>query len=146
MTGNAFQKFGDSMNHAITRLSVKTSSSLEKSKIKMHIESLTKEVQKMFMDIGEEVYAQWLNGEISVEPMMGKLEVIAQKKNEMEQLSRELEAIDDRDNEILGTKVEIKQKSEDVIFQKTSCPNCGSERDPAAKFCRRCGYKLDNLL
>lgn len=146
MTGNAFQKFGDSMNHAITKLSVKTSSSLEKSKIKMHIESLTKEVQKMFMDIGEEVYAQWLNGEISIEPMMGKLEVIAQKKNEMEQLSRELEAIDDRDNEILGTKVEIKQKSEDVIFQKTSCPNCSSERDPAAKFCRRCGYKLDNLL
>jgi hypothetical protein len=44
MAGDAFSKFGDSMSRAITKISVKTSSSLEKSKIKMHIESLTKDV------------------------------------------------------------------------------------------------------
>ena len=46
------------MSRAITKISVKTSSSLKKSKIKMHIESLTKDVQKMLTDIGEEVYSQ----------------------------------------------------------------------------------------
>ena len=69
MAGDAFQKFGDSMNRAITKLSVKTSSSFEKSKIKMHIESLTKDVQKMLTDIGEEVYSLWLNGEYSVQSL-----------------------------------------------------------------------------
>ena len=55
MAGDTFQKIKDSTSRAITKISVKTSSSLEKSKIKMHIESLTKEIQKMFADIGEEV-------------------------------------------------------------------------------------------
>lgn len=141
MSGDAFTKFGDSMSRAITKISVKTSSSLEKSKIKMHIESLTKDVQKMLTDVGEEVYALWLNGESSNQSLAEKLEAVKQKKKEIEQLSIELASIDDRDNEILGTKIE-EVKEESVIPSKPCCPNCGSECDASAKFCRKCGYKL----
>ena len=108
----------------------------------MHIESLTKDVQKMLTDIGEEVYSLWLNGEYSVQSLSEKLEEIRQKKDEIEQLSAELASIDDRDNAILGTKAEAEQKTESVAPQKMCCPNCGSEYEPAAKFCRKCGYKL----
>lgn len=80
MAGDVFQKFGDSMNRAITKISVKTSSSLEKSKIKMHIESLTKDVQKMLMDVGEEVYFLWLDGESSNRVLTEKLEAVKQKR------------------------------------------------------------------
>lgn len=142
MAGDAFKKFGDSMSRTITKISVKTSSSLEKSKIKMHIESLTKDVQKMLMDVGEEVYSLWMNGESSNQSLAEKLEAVKQKKNEIEQLSIELASIDDRDDEILGTKAETEQKSEAAAPQKPCCPNCGSEHEPAAKFCRKCGYKL----
>ena len=144
MAGDAFQKFGDSMSRAITKISVKTSSSLEKSKIKMHIESLTKDVQKMLTDIGEEVYSLWLNGETSNQSLAEKLEAVKQKKAEIEQLSIELVSIDDRDNEILGTKAEAENKKTEVVVipQKPCCPNCGSEHEPTAKFCRKCGHKL----
>ena len=142
MAGDTFQKFGDSMNRAITKLSVKTSSSLEKSKIKMHIESLTKDVQKMLMDVGEEMYSLWLRGESSNQSLAEKLEAVKQKKNEIEQLTIELASIDDRDNEILGTKIEAEPKPEVVTPQKTCCPKCGSEYEPEAKFCRKCGHKL----
>ena len=142
MAGDAFQKIGDSMSRAITKISVKTSSSLEKSKIKMHIESLTKDVQKMLMDIGDEAYTLWLNGESSNHSLAEKLETVKQKKSEIEQLSIDLASIDERDNEILGTKAEGEQKPEVVIPQKPCCPNCGSEYDPTAKFCRKCGHKL----
>lgn len=142
MAGDAFQKFGDSMNRAITKISVKTSSSLEKSKIKMHIESLTKDVQKMLMDVGEEVYFLWLDGESSNRLLTEKLEAVKQKKVEIEQLSAELTSIDDRDNEILGTKAETEQPLEAAVPRKPCCPNCGSEHEPTAKFCRKCGQKL----
>lgn len=142
MAGDAFQKFGDSMSRAITKISVKTSSSLEKSKIKMHIESLTKDVQKMLMDVGEEVYSLWLNGETSNQSLAEKLEAVKQKKVEIEQLSAELSSIDDRDNEILGTKAEDEQPLEAAVPRKPCCPNCGSEHEPTAKFCRKCGQKL----
>lgn len=65
MAGDAFSKLGDSMIRAITKISVKISSSLEKSKIKMHIESLTKDVHKLLVDVGEEVYSLWLQGDTS---------------------------------------------------------------------------------
>lgn len=142
MAGDAFSKFGDSMSRAITKISVKTSSSLEKSKIKMHIESLTKDVQKMLMNVGDEVYTLWLNGETSNQSLTEKLESVKQKKVEIEQLSTELASIDDRDNEILGTKAEAEQPPEVVVPQKPCCPNCGSEHEPTAKFCRKCGHKL----
>ncbi len=142
MAGDAFFKFGDSMSRAITKISVKTSSSLEKSKIKMHIESLTKDVQKMLTDVGEEVYALWLNGESSNQSLAEKLEAVKQKKKEIEQLSIELASIDDRDNEILGTKAEAEPKAEVAVPQKPCCPNCGSEHESTAKFCRKCGHKL----
>ena len=141
MAGDTFQKIKDSTSRAITKISVKTSSSLEKSKIKMHIESLTKEIQKMFADIGEEVYTLWLQGDSTNEELAEKLEAVKTKKAEIEQLVIELNSIDDRDNEILGTKIE-EVKEESVIPSKPCCPNCGSECDASAKFCRKCGYKL----
>lgn len=141
MAGDAFQKFGDSMSRAITKISVKTSSSLEKSKIKMHIESLTEDVQKMLLDVGEEVYSLWLNGETSNQSLAESLEAVKQKNVEIEQLSAELASIDDRDNEILGTKAEAEQPLEAAVPRKPCCPNCGSEHEPTAKFCRKCGQK-----
>lgn len=142
MAGDAFQKIGDSMSRAITKISVKTSSSIEKSKIKIHIESLTQDVQNMLTNVGEEVYALWLNGESSHQSLTEKLHVVKKKKNEIEQLSIELASIDGRDNEIFGTKAEDEQKMEVVITQKLDCTNCGSKYDAVAKFCRKCGHRL----
>lgn len=142
MAGDAFQKLGDSMNRAITKISVKTSSSLEKSKIKMHIESLTKDERKLLMEIGEELYVLWLNGDPSIQTLQEKLEAVNKKKDEIEQLSIELSSIDARDNEILGTKTETEPKTEVAVPQNPCCPNCGSTHEPTAKFCRKCGFKL----
>lgn len=74
--------------------------------------------------------------------MVRKLKAVKPKKNEIEQLSIELASIDDRDNEILGTKAEAEPKAEVAVPQKHCCPNCGSEHEPTAKFCRKCGNKL----
>ena len=142
MANDAFQKFGDSMNRAFTKISVKTSSTLEKSKIKLHIDSLSKEVQKMMTDLGENAYALWLNGETSVQPLTEKLDAIKEKKATIEQLSAELDAIDARDNEILGTKTEAAEKTEAADPHTPCCPSCGAACEPTAKFCRKCGCKI----
>lgn len=142
MSGDAFQKFKYSTNRAITKISVKTSSSLEKSKIKMHIDSLTNDEQKMLTDIGEEVYSLWLRGESFNQALIEKLENVKQKKSEIEQLIVELNSIDDRDNEILGTKVENVQQPEVYFPEKIRCSSCGYECDATAKFCRKCGNQL----
>lgn len=142
MAGDAFQKLGDSMNRAITKISVKTSSSLEKVKIKTHIDTLSKDVQKLFAEIGENAYSLWLNGDVSNEALVAKFEAIRQKQSEIENLTAELNSIDERDNQILGTKTESEYRPDVVNPAKASCPNCGAECEPTAKFCRKCGFKL----
>ena len=140
MAGDVFQKVGDSVNRAITKISVKTSSSLEKSKIKLHIESLTNELQKMLQNVGTHVYTMWLNGQTSDPQLIAKLEVIKQKKEEIDRLTAELAAIDDRDDEILGNKSAVQPQP--AAPQKPHCPGCGSECEASAKFCRKCGCQL----
>jgi len=110
------------MSRAITKISVKTSSSLESPKSKCTSNRSPKMCRKMLTDVGEEVYALWLNGESSHQSLAEKLEAVKQKKNEIEQLSIELASIDDRDNEILGTKAEVEQKPEVAVPQKRMLP------------------------
>ena len=137
--GDAFQKIKTSVNRGITTISVKTSSSLEKSKIKTHIDSLEKEIQKSLYSVGEEVYGIWESGTTDYQKIVDKLTAVKQKKAEIEQLTLELNSIDDRDDQILG-----KNQEEEQSAAGTVCPNCGSRYDVPVKFCRKCGNNLQN--
>lgn len=138
------QKIKDSMNRGITTISVKTSSSLEKSKINMHIDSLEKEIQGLFLTIGKESFDLWERGNTDLGTLADKFNAIRQKKAEIAQLTTERDAIDQRDNQILGTAPQntagVPQAAA-AIF----CPQCGSSYDTPVKFCRKCGCNLQNI-
>ena len=76
MAGDAFRKFKDSTSRAITKISVRTSSSIEKSKIRMHVEALDEDLQRMLMGIGEETYILWTQGETSNMLLTEKFEAV----------------------------------------------------------------------
>ncbi|MDD7024986.1 MAG: hypothetical protein PUI37_09025, partial [Oscillospiraceae bacterium] len=61
---------------------------------------------------------------------------------EIEQLINELDFIDERDQEILGSKDEAEKQMEVLSSKKNGCPNCGFVCDSNANFCRKCGNKL----
>lgn len=138
------QKLKNSMNRGITTISVKTSSSLEKSKINMHIESLEKEVQSLLYTIGKDAYDIWENGASDFESLTEKFSSVKQKKAEITQLTAELDAIDQRDKQILGTP----QNTAEAVPQASGsffCPQCGAAYDTPVKFCRKCGCNLQNI-
>ncbi len=140
MPTDAFQKLRDSTGRAITKISVKTSSTLEKSKIKMHIDSLNKDVQIRLQEIGEVVYTLWIQGETAGQELTEKLNAVKQKREEIARLTSQLDSIDARDDEILGINLESIQATESS--GTLNCPNCGTEFSATAKFCRKCGTKL----
>lgn len=106
MANDAFEKIKKSVNRGITTIGVKTSSSLEKSKIRVHIASIEKEIQKMFCAIGGDAYDIWSNGGSDYQKLIERLENVNQKKAGIEQLTTESNSIDDRDDQILGRKQE----------------------------------------
>lgn len=134
---DAFDKLKSSLNRGITTISVKTSSSLEKSKLRTHIDSLKNDIQKLYYEIGETSYNKWLNADPDCTALELLFEQIQSKQKSIAELSEELNAIDVRDSQILGTKTE-KPASAPAI----TCPSCGAQYDVPVKFCRSCGFKM----
>ena len=134
MANDAFEKLKSSVNRGITTISVKTSSSLEKSKIKTHIDSLQRDIEKIYASLGESLYMEWLQEEINHDVFAERLETVKVKKAEIEELYAQLAAIDERDNQILGNAGEK---------NSLVCAKCGTKYDSPVKFCGKCGNKMD---
>ncbi|MCM1040792.1 MAG: zinc ribbon domain-containing protein [Ruminococcus sp.] len=141
------QKLKNSMNRGITTISVKTSSSLEKSKINMHIDTLEKEIQSLFFAIGSDAYNLWESGAFDSEMLTENFNSVKQKKAEIAQLNAELEAIDKRDNQILGTAAQNTAAPAPAALSSAAifCPQCGAAYETPVKFCRKCGCNLQNI-
>lgn len=103
MEHEAIQKIKSTVNRGITTISVKTASSLEKSKIKTHIETLENEVRSMIINIGECTFEIW-QSDADYEQISELCKTVAQKKSEIESLYQELSNIDSRDSKILGNQ------------------------------------------
>ncbi len=139
MANDAFQKLKSTVNRGITTISVKTSSSLEKSKIKTHIESLGKEIESRLLNVGTSAYKLWEKDTKDYSSLNNQFVFIKQKYDEIEALKCELAAIDERDNQILGNNIdEIPTDGTQQII----CTQCGTQYETAVKFCRKCGNKM----
>lgn len=146
MAGDTFQKFKSSFNRGVATISVKTSSSLEKVKIKTHIESIEKEIEHLISEIGEKAYEIWETNDSDFSVLGEKCFVVKQKKDEIIQLNEAYNSIDERDGQILGTSVneenhEVKETAP-ISNESITCPNCGSVYIQSVKFCKKCGQKL----
>lgn len=140
MAGDVFQKFKSSVNRGVTTISVKTSSTLEKSKIKTHIESLEREIQKDFTHIGEVAYKVWEDEKDDYSALNEWFESIKKKYEEITELTKQLSLIDERDKHILGTN-STEQPQESI--RDYVCTNCGTRYEVPVKFCRKCGNKME---
>ena len=144
MAGDTLQKFKTSFNRGVTAISLKTSSSLEKVKIKTHIDSISTEIERMISNVGETAYSIWNSGETDFSSLNEQFSAIKQKREEIEQLQSEYLSIDERDNQILGTSSAEVPAPAAPAEQAVGivCPNCGSNYSSPVKFCRKCGQKL----
>lgn len=138
----------DAFSKLITTISVKTSSSLEKSKIKMHIENLEKEIDQLIRAAGEEGYNLWESGSSDTNSLKEKFKAIQERKEQIQQLNAKMGEIDELDSQILGAK---KQEEAAVVAAPAPaapaagtafCPGCGTQYTAPAKFCRKCGRNL----
>lgn len=141
MAIDRFNKLKSSLNRGVTTISIKTSSSLEKAKIKTHIESIRSEIERMTLHAGGSAYEIWASGGTDYAPLEEEFAQIKSKKEEIAQLEQEYAAIDERDNQILGS-IHADPAAAPEPAGGIICPNCGASYAKPARFCRKCGYKL----
>lgn len=138
---DAFEKFKNSINRGVTVVSMKTSTSLEKARIKSQIDKLNDEIQRMMTAVGEAVYLMWSKGDTNFSKLNDHLQVITQKKEEIVALNTESAALDQRNCKILDNAADENGVSGADIVGNV-CPGCNTTYAEGAKFCRKCGYKL----
>ncbi len=126
-------KFKTSFTRSITAINVRTASSLEKSKLKTHIDSLETEIEKQYYAIGELAYRLWLKEDTNQAGLLQMFEDVKAKYATIAELKVQLDSIDERDNAILG-----KTKKAPNL----TCPKCGAVYEAPVKFCRACGTKM----
>ena len=135
----------------LTVLNVKTSNFLELNKIKTYISTLKSETDTLMSDIGEIVYQDWTQGEITIEHIQDKLMDIAEKKAIIKQQEAYLDELELKEKQILGgsnngqeagaaspADCQKVQGAETAVI----CPNCSQRYGVAVNFCRKCGTKL----
>lgn len=140
MAEDFFSKLKSSVNRGVTTISVKTSSSLEKGKIKTHIDSLQKEIERTYSVIGETAYKIYVSGNADFSSLNPHFASIQQKSAEIDELSAQISAIDERDNQILGNSTPAAAPAGGSALY--ICNSCGAKYDSPVKFCRNCGNKM----
>lgn len=139
MAGNVFQKLKSSVDRSVTTISIKTSSSLEKAKLRTHMDSLRNEINLLLAESGAEAYEIWKNGENDFFALNERFESIREKEAEIERLEQECAVIDERDAGILGT---LRSFDDSAVSAEYICPECGAAYTSFVKFCRKCGTPM----
>lgn len=141
----------NTFSKGLTALNMKTANFLEINKIKTYIATLNSEITALNSEIGQDAYASWLeSGQVPVELLTDKLEQIYQKEQLIAEQEAEAARISEMEKQILGEQ-EPKGRfgagardagaasGEPVLV----CPGCGQAYDTPAKFCRKCGTRLN---
>ncbi len=135
----------------LTVLNVKTSNFLELNKIKTYIATLKNETATLMSGVGEIVYQDWTQGEITIEHLQDKLMEIAEKKAMIKQQEAELDELERKEKQILGGQSNGQNAGaaspadgQPVAGTETAviCPKCSQRYGAAVNFCRKCGFKL----
>ncbi len=96
--GKTFKKFKTSLNKGISTISTMTSNTIEKSKLSTQIDTLEKDIQKIYMSIGEDAYLEWKTDPNKYLEFTNNFEEIKINLEKIQELTEKLNTIGDDEN------------------------------------------------
>lgn len=130
--------FKDRFSKGITTINVKTNNFMEQTKINTHISTMESEISELKQQVGETVYAKWLQNEFQISDVEEILNKIKEKYDEIQNQKERIEQIIVEEQQILGTSQPQEVVQEGTIY----CSNCGTPSAANFKFCTKCGSPL----
>lgn len=130
---DSFEKLKNKINKGMVTVSSKTTSTIEKTKIKTRISTVQNDIELMYASLGDLVYKMWLNNDRNFDAFDEKCRMIKAKQEEIASLNEEIRQAEERE----------KKAIEEASAYRVFCSNCGAEYDEPVKFCARCGNKIN---
>jgi hypothetical protein len=126
------------INRGITTVSVKTSSSMEKAKLGVYMETVQNDMKKMKQELGCKVYDLWEKDSFEFEEIQADLQAIKEKQTVVDDLQKQIQNIEEQVNSILQKDRSI----EELVEEGCVCSSCGSTYARKINFCVKCGNKI----
>lgn len=126
--------FKDKFSKGLTTINVKTNNFMEQNKINTHISTMENEISELKKQLGEQIYAKWLQNEVELPECNEIFNSIKEKYAEIQAQKDKIEQMLKEEQQILGTN----QAQEETIY----CSNCGTPSAANFKFCTKCGSLL----
>lgn len=129
---DSFEKIKNKINKGMVTVSSKTTSTIEKTKIKTRIASVQNDIELMYASLGDLTYKMWINNDHNFGNFDEKCNMIKAKQEELARLNDEIRQVEEKE----------KQTIEEASAYRVFCSNCGAEYDHPVKFCAKCGNKI----
>ncbi len=138
MPATTFDVMKSKINKGLITVSVKTSSSMEKAKLNIYMESVQGEIKKLKQDLGYKVYELWEKESFELGEIENELRAIKEKQSVVDDLQKQIQNIDEQANNILGTPDKIEEQE----AEGCTCAECGAAYAKRINFCVQCGNKI----
>jgi len=130
-----FDKVKEGISKGVSTVSIKSKEMLEANKIKGEIDNLQREKKADLEELGSTIYTMFREGKNYNEGIIQeKCEALLKIDSRIEEKEKELERVHQEAQEAL-----TRQKS------SSSLCTCGAEILPNAKFCGKCGKKMEDI-
>lgn len=129
-----FDKVKQGVGKGITTVSVKSKELLEVSKLNSQIADVQKQKKDALEELGNIVHTMFLKGALDEERLRAKSATISALEEQVKQKEADLVEIHTKAQEALGRSMPI------------AVCDCGAEIHEGAKFCGKCGKKLQLIV
>jgi NADH pyrophosphatase NudC (nudix superfamily) len=126
-----FDKIKQNVNKTITNISIKSKETIKSTQVKGQIRILQEQKKNALEELGNIVYIMYLKNSLNMERIKERCEKIKELDSQIKEKEEELKQIHLKTEEALGKPKVIK-----------IC-ECGAEIYESAKFCGKCGKKVE---
>lgn len=130
-----FDKMKDGFNKGVATVSTGSKTMIEKTKLNSVIKTLEDEKKQLLEILGNKIYnfcAENPEGDIPRDNVASFCDEIDKRKEQIEMQKKKIEELDAEMNQVIGGSSGL-----------PSVCSCGHENAPGAKFCAKCGNRLN---
>lgn len=142
-------KVKQGISKGVTTAGIKSKEFIDVTKLKNQISTLENKRQDLIEDLGDNVYAMFLEENIDANVIREKGPRIKNIDDQIYALQREIVAVQKKARELLSEKASpermpVADESGKAAEAGRFCKQCGEELEAGAKFCANCGTRHDD--
>ena len=124
---DTFDRLKSKFNKGVVTVSSKTTSTIEKTKIKTRISTVQNDIELIYGSLGEMVYKMWLNNDHNFNYFDEKCNMIKAKQDEIEKLNEEIRVVEEKEKQAIDAAEAEVENMDNASCNQTYNAGCACD-------------------